>query len=95
MSYSFTIAAVSKDEAGQKVADALGEVVTAQPVHATDRQAAQDAAEAFIGLVAEPGADEVINVSVSGSLGWRAENVFTASSVSVQAWVAQKPQETA
>lgn len=85
MSYSFSIRAKNKDEAGQKVADEMATVVANQPVHATDQQAVQNAAEAFINMLAEPGENELIAVSIYGSLGWRSENEFTSSSIGVTA----------
>jgi hypothetical protein len=92
MSYSFAITAASKDEAGKKVEEELGKVVEAQPVHEHDRQAAQDAAEAFINALAEPGEEQQIAVSVSGSLGWTDETArnFTSTSVSVYARIEAK-----
>lgn len=90
MSYSFSVTAASKDEAGVKVEAELAKVVELQPPHAADRQAAQDAAEAFIGLVREPGEGECITVSVCGSLTWQTDDVFTGASVSVHAYVGPK-----
>jgi hypothetical protein len=90
MSYSFTIKADTKDEAGVKVEAKLGEVVNAQPAHEADRQAAQNAAEAFIEVLREPNADECVNVSVSGSLSWSEEKVFTGANVSVHAYLGPK-----
>lgn len=87
MSYSFSIVADTKDEAGVMVEAALGDVALSQPSHAYDRQAAQDAAEAFIDVLADPSESECIHVSVSGSLSWREESVFTGASVSVSASV--------
>jgi hypothetical protein len=54
MSYSFSVTASSKDEAGKKVDAELANVVNGQPTHKHDRQAAQDAAEAFINVLREP-----------------------------------------
>lgn len=85
MSYSFSITANTKDEAGVKVEAELANVVNGQPVHQADRQAAQNAAESFINMLADPGETECIVVSVSGSLGWRAEGVFTSANVNVSA----------
>lgn len=90
MSYSFRITASSKDEAGVMVEAELGNVVNAQPSHAADRQAAQDAAEAFIDVLREPGEGECVGVSMSGSLSWQTEGVFTSASVNVNVWVGPK-----
>ena len=88
MSYSFSVVAGSKDEAGVKVEAELGKVVASQPSHEFDRQAAQDAAEAFIDVLREPGEGERVGVSVSGSLSWQSADVFTGASVNVSAWIA-------
>jgi hypothetical protein len=90
MSYCFSVKAASKDEAGVKVEAELGKVVEWQPTHAADRQAAQDAAEAFINLLTDPGEGECIQVNVSGSLSWRDADVFTHANVSVSASIAQQ-----
>lgn len=84
MSYSFQIAATTKDQAGKLVEEELGKVVAAQPVHDNDRQQAQDAAEALINLLVEPKEGECIRIYMSGSLGWVADNAFTNANVSVQ-----------
>ena len=89
MSYSFSITAYTKDDAGVKVEAELGKVVLAQPAHEADRQAAQDAAEAFIDVLREPAEGEIINVSMSGSLSWQTDNVFTGAGVNVNAWIAK------
>jgi hypothetical protein len=93
MSYSFSITAATKDEAGVKVEAELGKVVESQPSHAADRQAAQDAAEAFIGVLTEPGEGECIRVDMWGSLGWRGESgdgIFISAQVNVNAYIAAK-----
>jgi hypothetical protein len=90
MSYSFSILADTKDDAGVKVEAELGKVVTAQPSHEYDRQAAQNAAEAFIDVLRDPREGECVGVSMSGSLIWREGYVFTGASVNVNAWVGPK-----
>jgi|HubBroStandDraft_1064217.scaffolds.fasta_scaffold328622_1 hypothetical protein len=90
MSYSFAIQADTKDEAGVKVEAELGKVVEGQPSHAFDRQAAQDAAEAFIDVLRDPKEGEYVGVSMSGSLSWQETNVFTGASVNVSAFIARK-----
>jgi altronate dehydratase len=66
MSYSFQVKAASKVEAAKKVEEQLDLVVQSQPVHAADRQAAQDAAHAFINLLAEPAEGQLVAVNVQG-----------------------------
>ena len=90
MSYSFGITAATKDEAGVKVEAELGKVVIAQPSHEADRQAAQDAAEAFIDVLKEPAEGEQITVYMSGSLQWTNDNVFVGASVNVNVYVGPK-----
>lgn len=90
MSYSFGIQADSKGEVAGLVEAELDKVVASQPIHENDRKVAQDAAEACVEQLVEPGEGEVVSVSVSGSLGWRAEGEFTSANVSVSASVRQK-----
>lgn len=94
MSYSFSITAGSKDEAGKKVEEQLAQVVASQPIHEADRQAAQDTAEGMINCLADPGDGKEISVYVSGSLGWSGvypdSHAVTSSNVSVTASVRDK-----
>ena len=93
MSYSFIVTADTKDDAGKKVEEQLGQVVASQPSHEFDRQVAQNAAEGFIDVLADPKEGEEIYVSVVGSLSWSgdpAPNVFSNASVSVHASVRTK-----
>lgn len=94
MSYSFSVKAANRDDAGKKVEDELAKVVQSQPVHEGDRQAAQDAAEGMIDCVPEPGEGEEIIVNVSGSLGWKGSypdsHVINSAHVSVSVSVRDK-----
>ena len=92
MSYSFSVTAATKDAAGVAVEAELAKVVENQPSHAADRQAAQDAAEAFIDLLRDPGEGECVGVSMSGSLIWQTGDVYTSASVNVSAWVGPTPK---
>jgi len=89
MSYSFSVRAASKADALVEVAAELDKVVVGQPTHASDRQAAEDAVKAFVAVVRDPGEGEYLGVSVSGSLSWQEDNVFTGASVNVSAYVAR------
>jgi len=92
MSYSFSVRASSKSEVGAQVAAEFDKVVASQPVHAADKQAVNDAAQAFVGILRDPGEGEYVGVSVSGSLTWSAPDDaanFTGSSISVSAYVAK------
>lgn len=91
MSYSFSVVADTKDEAGVKIEAELAKVVEGQPTHEADRQAAQDAAEAIIDVLDDPGENECVNVYVAGSLGWRSENHFISANVNISASLSTKP----
>ena len=87
MSYSFTVKAPTKAEAKVAVAAKLEEVVAQQTVHGHDCAQALSAAEAFIDIVEDNDTMD-IQVSVSGSLGWRVLNddalgKFNSVSVSI------------
>lgn len=90
MSYSFTVKADTKDEAGVKVEAEFGKVVASQPIHDRDRQAAQDAAETFIDILKEPSENECVQVHVSGVLSWADVNTFTGANVNVSASIVPK-----
>ena len=83
MSYSFTIHAKSKGEAKAGVSAKLAEVCQSQPAHQRDRAAAQAAANAFIDVLVEPMDKEMVNVHMTGALGWREKDQYTSGSVSV------------
>lgn len=83
MSYSFHIRAASKDEASKKVAEQLEKVATSQPIHAGDQEAAQAAANAFIGLVRDDDTQDIA-VSVNGSC-WSVEAGFNSVGFGVTA----------
>lgn len=91
MSYSFSVKAPTKAEALVRVTEELAKVVTAQPVHETDRDQAQGAAELFVYLLADDDTKDV-EVNVSGSLGWEntadpAKPNITNASVNVTAYL--------
>ena len=69
MSYSFSVRGVNKEEAMERVAAVLDEVVAGQPIHARDREAALAAVSAFVNVLP---VDETRDVSVyvSGSVSW-------------------------
>lgn len=96
MSYSFNVRAATLAAAVTAVSAKFDEVVSAQPVHANDRDAAVAAATALTGLCVEPGENEEVSVSVSGWLQWRAgdgaaePHEFIGGNVSVQASIVVK-----
>lgn len=91
MSYSFSVRAADQQEAKTKIAVELAKVVQAQPVHAADRQCAQQAAESFVNLLHVDDAQD-ISVSVTGSC-WAVEKGLRQASVSVSATLVPKEQE--
>jgi len=67
MSFSVSVSAKNKADAVEKVAAEVAKVVTAQPVHSADAEAASAAATAYIGLLQDdPKAG--LAVSLSGSV---------------------------
>lgn len=67
MSYSFSFRAASRQDAITKVSEELAKVVSAQPFHQADQSQAQQAADAFIGLLPDdPGRDVAVSVNGSG-----------------------------
>lgn len=87
MSYSFRIQAATKAQAKEKVAAELALVVQAQPIHARDQAQAQAAADAFIDLLADDDAKDVMCV-VYGSVSWTGNGdsaVLTSASVAPSA----------
>lgn len=95
MSYSFRIKADTKGDAGDQVAAELGKTVELQPIHATDRQATQNAAAAFIDVLRDPEPGEQIVLTVTGSVAWTGADVLTgvsihAASVSIAAAIVPK-----
>jgi hypothetical protein len=87
MSYSFVASGTTKMEIMRKVHQELTDVVAAQPVHGADKKAAMKAADALIVLMADPGENQKIVVSINGSLGWNVNQEvpkeFTSANVSV------------
>ena len=90
MSYSFSIVAKTKSEAKDKVEEEFSNVVLSQPIHASDRNAAQKAAQMFVDSLADPSPEESITVSVYGSVGWRSGNEITSANVSIVATLSIK-----
>lgn len=94
MSYSFDFTVATKEEAKTRAASELDGVLTYQPVHAKDRDAALATATAFIDLLADDDTKD-IRVSVAGSVSWpydvndpNGQNnpPLSNASVSVGAW---------
>jgi hypothetical protein len=88
MSYSFSVTADTKEEAKQKIADRMDEVVTGQPNHAADRDAAVTVGQALVDTLYDPEEDEEILVNMSGYLSWTYEDPTEFSGASVNVSVA-------
>lgn len=90
MSYSFSVVASSKAEAFSKATEEFDKVVAAQPVHAADQVRALACVETYLNLLVNPAESEEVRLSVSGSVGWRAEGEFINAGVSLSAYLAAK-----
>lgn len=90
MSYSFTVRAATKAAAKEAVAAAFEEMVSVQPIHARDKDAALANAGAVIDLLTDDDPREIA-VAVNGYLGWRdilltdGSNPLLSASVSASA----------
>ena len=96
MSYSFSVKAGTKAEMAALISAEFDKVLETQPIHVVDRQAAQEAAKAFLAVVKEPAEGESVAVSVSGSVQWRDANslapgsqTFIGAGVSVNAYISE------
>ena len=92
MSYSFVAKAKTKDEVMVAVKAEFDKVLEAQPTHFIDREAAENAVKAFISIIKDPDENEVVAVSVSGSVQWREMNPteakdFIGAGVSINTYV--------
>lgn len=97
MSYSFNVRAGTKAEVLEKVAAELNQAVADQPIHSADREQAEAAASAFLGILPEVD-DKDYFISVNGSVGYQGEGeerVITTASVGVSASLIAKEVEKA
>lgn len=89
MSYSFSVRAANRAAVMEKIGAELDKVVASQPMHANDRDRAFAAARSFVELLPESPEGQEIQVSVHGSVGWKADgadaNVVTGAGVGVSA----------
>lgn len=67
MSYSFSFTAKDKDEAKQKLAEAMKQATASQAYHDADRVQATAAAESFIDVLPDDDAKDV-SVSMNGTV---------------------------
>lgn len=97
MSYSIRAKGVNKAKALEDVKTKLAEVVASQGIHSRDEAQATATTEAMLGVVADPGENEEVVVSVSGSLSWRGDaanpEAITSANVQVSVSVVGIPAE--
>lgn len=75
MSYSYSIQAATKAEAKEKIVAEWDKIVASQPIHSSDRQAAQAAAAASVDVLREPSDSEQISVGGYGSVAYRDSDI--------------------
>lgn len=88
MSYSFNVRGATKALALAAIAAKLDETVAAQPIHAADRQAAEETAKTFVAMLGEPADGQEVSVSVNGyasRYGVEPDAPFTGVGISVTA----------
>jgi hypothetical protein len=90
VSYSFTVKGKTRKIVVDAVGDQLDFVTQGQPVHNADVGTAESAISELVGVLVEPGEGEVYEVSVAGSVSWRAENEYTAASLNVSARITKE-----
>ncbi|HKX44619.1 MAG TPA: hypothetical protein VJO99_25905 [Burkholderiaceae bacterium] len=87
MSYSFTVRGADKAAVALLVTAELDKVVASQTVHKADRNQAEAAAIAFIGVLPDDDTQD-IQVSMNGSVSWSGlddAQLVTSAQVSVSA----------
>jgi hypothetical protein len=89
MSYSFGVQAPTKKEAEEKVSHELVKVIESQSMHKKDADQAANAAFSMIALLREDETKDIY-VSVSGSIGWEADESLNSASVNVHAYLSSK-----
>lgn len=90
MSYSFSVTADTKEDATRQIRERFDEVVVAQPSHTADKGAAVVAAQILVRVLADPQDGAEIFVNMYGSLSWRAADVFTSASLTINASLRDK-----
>lgn len=93
MNYSFSVAADSKPQAMSQVNFELASIISAQPSREAEARTIMRAAQDVIGHLREPGEDEHIEVSVSGSLDLTDAGSFNSQGVDVKARMRKTPKE--
>lgn len=99
MSYSFNVRGATVALAVAAIGPKFDEVVSSQPVHAKDRDAAVTGATALAALVSEPAEGQEVSINVSGWLQWQATDTvgeipeeFTGASLNIQASLVTKTE---
>lgn len=91
MSYSFNCRGANAAELKTEVAAELDKVVEQQPIHAADRDVAEDAAGGLIDTVRYPDENEAIVANVNGSC-WRDSDDENLSGVSLNVTISFAPK---
>jgi hypothetical protein len=92
MSYSFSVSGPTKSEVVTKAMTEIDNVVIAKPIHFPDRGPALAAISAFVHVLPDPSAEQIVCLTVCGSINWTDGGVITAASVYVSAWLASVDQ---
>jgi hypothetical protein len=90
MSFSFSVKGATVPEVVEKVKSEMEQVVVGQPSHQADSEAVATAANAYASILRTPLENEVIVLSISGSLSWREENAFVGASIYIDGYIGAK-----
>lgn len=88
MSYSFFVKAGTADAVMAAVGEKMAEIVTAQPVHAYDKDQALAHAAALVGQI-QPSESQDIGVSMNGSI-WKVGDTLKSLSIAASVSVVDK-----
>lgn len=94
MSYSFAVRGASAAALVALASAELDEVEAAQPIHTRDREAADSAIAKLVSLVAEPGENHELNMSVAGSCYGEPDAPLKGVSLSVHIGPIYVPAQT-
>lgn len=95
MSYSISAKAKTKEEVLTALTEKLDDVIKTQPAHSDDKNAALNAAQAFMALLTTVPEGSMVECSLHGSLGWQgnAPNIYIGAGVGVSCRI--MPDDTA
>ena len=95
MSYSFTIIADTKVSATAQIRLQMDKVAASQPTHAKDKEAAIEAGQAIVRVLAEPFHGDEIHVHMNGYLSWTKDDDIISANLNVRAELKSKPVDKA